>query len=170
MSLFRSNIRIFRTITAIHLMRNVVATTNIRKTCVNGYCTDEVTRAKQAAVDFQNSIGQPTIFSKIIDKSIPADIIYEDEQCLAFNDIAPTAPVHFLVIPKKLIPALSYAEDEDEQLLGHLLIVAKKMAKKQGLAEDGYRVVINNGVNGSQSVYHLHVHVIGGRQLGWPPG
>ncbi|XP_041087332.1 histidine triad nucleotide-binding protein 2, mitochondrial isoform X2 [Polyodon spathula] len=100
---------------------------------------------------------------------MPADIIYEDEKCLAFRDISAQAPVHFLVIPRSPIPRISEAADDDEQLLGHLLIVAKNMAKKEGLKE-GYRVVINDGKQGAQSVYHLHIHVLGGRQMEWPPG
>ena len=100
---------------------------------------------------------------------IPADIIYEDETSLAFNDIAPQAPVHFLVIPKKPITMIEKAEDCDEQVLGHCLLVAKKVAKERGM-EKGYRLVINNGVEGCQSVYHVHIHVLGGKQLGWPPG
>ncbi|VDI01453.1 histidine triad (HIT) family protein [Mytilus galloprovincialis] len=110
-----------------------------------------------------------TIFGKIVRGEIPTKFIYEDEQCVAFNDISAQAPTHFLVIPKKPIVKLSDAEDTDEQLLGHLLIVARKVAKDVGLA-DGFRVTINDGVKGGQSVYHLHVHVMGGRQMGWPPG
>jgi len=111
----------------------------------------------------------PTIFSKILDGSIPATFIHQDEQCVAFKDVAPQAPVHFLVIPRKPIAMLEEAEDVDGALLGHMLLVAKKVAKEQG-AEKGYRVVINNGVDGAQSVYHLHIHVMGGRQMSWPPG
>ncbi|XP_042562564.1 histidine triad nucleotide-binding protein 2, mitochondrial isoform X2 [Clupea harengus] len=111
----------------------------------------------------------PTIFSKIIERKIPADIIYEDDKCLAFRDVNPQAPVHFLVIPKKIIPGISKAEDDDAPILGHLLTVAKNVAHKEGLHE-GYRLVINDGKNGAQSVYHLHVHVLGGRQMSWPPG
>uniref|UniRef100_A0A3B4GI04 Uncharacterized HIT-like protein Synpcc7942_1390 n=1 Tax=Pundamilia nyererei TaxID=303518 RepID=A0A3B4GI04_9CICH len=111
----------------------------------------------------------PTIFSKVIDKSIPADIIYEDEKCLAFRDISPQAPVHFLVIPRIPIPRISEAKDDDAELLGHLLVVAKNVAKQESLTE-GYRVVINDGKHGAQSVYHLHIHVLGGRQMKWPPG
>ncbi|XP_005097214.2 histidine triad nucleotide-binding protein 1 [Aplysia californica] len=133
--------------------------------CTGRACSDEVSKAQGAKF----TIGEPTIFSKIIDKSIPADILYEDERCLAFSDVSPQAPVHFLVIPKKIIPMLSLADDTDEMLLGHLLVVAKDVAQKQGL-EKGYRVVINNGPDGSQSVYHLHIHVLGGRQMNWPPG
>ncbi|CAG2105111.1 unnamed protein product [Medioppia subpectinata] len=112
---------------------------------------------------------EDTIFGKILRKEIPTKFIYEDNQCVAFHDIQPTAPTHFLVIPRKAITGLSTAEEADEQILGHLLFVASKVAKEQGL-QDGYRVVINNGKNGCQSVYHIHLHVIGGRQLGWPPG
>ena len=112
--------------------------------------------------------GGDTIFGKIIRREIPADIIYEDDQCLAFNDVSPQAPVHFLVIPKKAITQLSTSDDSDEQLLGHLLVVAKKCAKER--LENGFRLVINDGKEGCQSVYHLHIHVLGKRQLSWPPG
>ncbi|KAK3094392.1 hypothetical protein FSP39_001167 [Pinctada imbricata] len=110
-----------------------------------------------------------TIFGKILRKEIPTTFIYEDEQCVAFNDVSPQAPTHFLIIPRKPIVQLSSSDDGDEQLLGHLLVVARRVAKQAGL-EDGYRVVINDGKDGGQSVYHLHVHVFGGRQMGWPPG
>ncbi|XP_053337146.1 histidine triad nucleotide-binding protein 2, mitochondrial [Clarias gariepinus] len=128
---------------------------------------DEVHLAEEASKKY-GSPG-PTIFSKIIDKTIPADIIYEDNRCLAFRDISPQAPVHFLVIPKTPIPRISEAHDDETQLLGHLLVVAKNLAKKEGLSE-GYRLVINDGKHGAQSVYHLHLHVLGGRQMQWPPG
>ncbi|GJQ68888.1 hypothetical protein Trydic_g6083 [Trypoxylus dichotomus] len=111
---------------------------------------------------------KPTIFDKIISKEIPADIIYEDDNCLAFNDINPQAPVHFLVIPKKRIPMLETADESDVQILGTLMLVAKKLAHER--APNGFRLVINNGRDGCQSVYHLHIHIVGGRQLGWPPG
>ncbi|MFO8038443.1 MAG: histidine triad nucleotide-binding protein [Sodalinema sp.] len=110
-----------------------------------------------------------TIFGKIIRKEIPADILYEDDQCLAFRDIAPQAPTHFLVIPKKSIPKLADADDSDEQLLGHLLIIARTIATREQL-EKGYRVVINTSEHGGQTVDHLHIHVLGGRPLTWPPG
>ncbi|CAM5155052.1 unnamed protein product [Natator depressus] len=113
--------------------------------------------------------GGETIFGKIIRKEIPAKIIFEDEQCLAFHDISPQAPTHFLVVPKKPIVQLSEAEDSDESLLGHLMIVGKKCAAELGLTK-GYRMVVNEGPDGGQSVYHVHLHVLGGRQLGWPPG
>ena len=110
-----------------------------------------------------------TIFKRIIDKDIPADIVYEDDDCLAFRDINPQAPVHFLVIPKKEVPSLADADEEDAPLLGHLLSTAKMLAEQMRL-ENGYRVVINCGPDGGQSVDHLHLHVLGGRNLKWPPG
>ncbi|CAH0558811.1 unnamed protein product [Brassicogethes aeneus] len=109
-----------------------------------------------------------TIFDKIISKEIPADIIFENEKCMAFNDVNPQAPVHFLVIPKKQIPMLDDASEGDQSILGELLLTAKTLAKQR--CPDGYRLVINNGKQGCQSVYHLHIHIIGGRQLNWPPG
>ena len=112
---------------------------------------------------------EKTIFKKIIDKEIPADIVYEDSECLAFRDISPQAPTHILVIPKKEIPSLAEADDADAGLLGHLLIAAKKVAEQEGLTK-GYRTVLNCGADGGQSVDHLHVHVLGGRKLTWPPG
>ncbi|KAJ8903402.1 hypothetical protein NDN08_004510 [Rhodosorus marinus] len=112
---------------------------------------------------------QDTIFGKIVRKEIPADIIYEDEKCLAFRDISPQAPTHVLVIPKKTISMLDRADETDAELLGHLLLTSKKVAEIDNLG-NGYRVVINNGKEGCQSVYHLHLHVLGGRQLSWPPG
>jgi histidine triad (HIT) family protein len=111
-----------------------------------------------------------SIFSKIIAREIPARIVYEDDQCLAFHDVAPQAPVHLLVIPKNEIPRVASATAADEPLLGHLIFVAQNVAKDQGLHETGFRLVINNGRDGGESVPHLHVHVLGGRPLGWPPG
>ncbi|WP_425614684.1 histidine triad nucleotide-binding protein [Anatilimnocola sp. NA78] len=110
-----------------------------------------------------------TIFKKIIDKEIPVKLIYEDELCLAFPDINPQAPTHVLVIPKKEIVNLAAALQEDQALLGHLMLVIQKIAGQLGLAE-GYRVVANCGPHGGQSVDHLHFHVLGGRHLQWPPG
>ena len=110
-----------------------------------------------------------TIFSKIISREIPADIVYEDNLALAFKDIHAQAPVHILVIPKKPIPSLADAESHDHALLGHLLLTAKRVAEEAGL-KNGYRVVINTGDDGGQTVYHLHLHILGGRQLNWPPG
>jgi histidine triad (HIT) family protein len=110
-----------------------------------------------------------TIFGRIIRGEIPARIEHDDDLCLAFHDVAPQAPTHVLVIPKKPIPSLAEADDEDELLLGHLVLVASRLARKLGLG-DGYRLVVNCGRNGGQSVDHLHVHLLGGRALGWPPG
>ena len=110
-----------------------------------------------------------TIFQRIIDREIPAEIVYEDDQCLAFRDIHAQAPVHVLVIPRKPIPSLAQAADSDAALLGHLLVTARTIAEQLGL-ENGYRTVINCGPDGGQSVDHLHVHLLGGRTLQWPPG
>ena len=110
-----------------------------------------------------------TIFQRIIDREVPAEIVYEDELCLAFRDINGQAPTHILIIPKRRISSLADATDDDVALLGHLLIVASRLAQKLGLT-NGYRTVINCGPDGGQSVDHLHVHLLGGRVLGWPPG
>lgn len=111
-----------------------------------------------------------TIFQKIIDREIPAQLAHEDEHCIALHDINPQAPVHVLVIPKRLIPRIAGAGADDQTLLGHLLLSAAAVAKKLGLEESGFRIVINNGRDGGETVPHLHVHVLGGRPLGWPPG
>lgn len=110
-----------------------------------------------------------TIFTKIINKEIPADIIYEDEVSLAFKDINPQAPVHFLVIPKKAIATINDIEEGDRELVGHLSYVAAKLADQMGIAQEGYRTVMNCNEFGGQSVYHIHLHVLGGKLLGWPP-
>jgi histidine triad (HIT) family protein len=110
-----------------------------------------------------------TIFKKILDKEIPADIVYEDDRCLAFRDINPQAPTHVLIIPKTEILSLADAQETDAPLLGYLLIIAAKLASKLGLT-NGYRAVINCGLDGGQTVDHLHVHLIGGRSMKWPPG
>ena len=110
-----------------------------------------------------------TIFKKIIDKEIPANIMYEDDQCLAFHDVAPQAPTHVLVIPKKEIASLDELADDDEALVGHMWMVIRNLAKELNLG-DGYRVVVNCGRDGGQSVDHLHFHILGGRSLKWPPG
>jgi len=111
-----------------------------------------------------------TIFGKIIDREIPADIVYEDDLCLAFRDVNPVAPVHILIIPKKAIPALAAAEGKDHAILGHLLVKASEIARSEGLEEGGYRVIINNGEGAGQTVFHLHLHLLGGRPFAWPPG
>lgn len=111
-----------------------------------------------------------TIFQKIIDREIPADIVFEDDEVLAFRDVNPQAPTHILVIPKKPIVSVAHAAPEDAALLGRLLLVAAEIARQQGLEEGGYRLVTNVGRDGGQSVFHLHVHLLGGRPMGWPPG
>lgn len=109
-----------------------------------------------------------TIFSKILSGELPADKLYEDDQCVAFRDVAPQAPTHILVIPRKPIARLSDAEESDGPLLGHLMLIASKVAKAEGLSDA--RLVINDGAGAGQTVFHLHVHVLGGRSLTWPPG
>jgi histidine triad (HIT) family protein len=110
-----------------------------------------------------------TLFEKIIDKELPAAIVYEDAQCVAFKDINPGAPTHVLLVPRKPMPKLSDAVPEDQALLGHLLLTANKLAAQLGVGE-AFRVVINNGAGAGQSVFHLHLHILGGRPLKWPPG
>ncbi len=110
------------------------------------------------------------VFAKMLRKEIPADVVHEDDHCLAFRDIAPQAPTHILVIPKQPIIKLADASEDDRAMLGHLLWVAGEVARKEGFDEDGFRVVINNGVRAGQAVFHLHVHVLAGRDMQWPPG
>jgi histidine triad (HIT) family protein len=110
-----------------------------------------------------------TLFSKIIAREIPADIVYEDEHCLAFRDINPQAPVHVLLIPKQEIPKLADAAKSDQTLLGHLLLAAGRVARQLGV-EDAFRLVVNNGAGAGQTVFHLHLHLLAGRPLHWPPG
>ena len=111
-----------------------------------------------------------TVFGKIIRGEIPAEKVYEDDDVLAFEDANPAAPTHILVIPKKHIVNLFDAEDDDAELLGKLMLTARKVAVDQGLEEDGFRLVVNNGAGVGQSVFHIHVHVLGGRSFKWPPG
>lgn len=111
-----------------------------------------------------------TIFQKIIDHEIPAKLAHEDELCIAIHDLNPQAPVHVLVIPKKPIARVAEATTADQATLGHLLLTAAAIAKKLGVAESGFRIVINNGQDGGETVPHLHVHLLGQRPLGWPPG
>lgn len=113
--------------------------------------------------------GEKTIFRKIIDKEIPADIVHEDDRSLAFRDINPQAPTHVLIVPRKEIPSLDHLDEADAELIGHLFVVAGKLAEQFGLSS-GYRTVINCGKDGGQSVDHLHLHLIGGRSFSWPPG
>lgn len=111
-----------------------------------------------------------TIFGQIARGEMEADVVYEDERCVAFRDIAPQAPVHVLVIPRESISGLREADGMEAELLGHLLQVCASVAESEGLGVDGYRVVVNTGSNGGQTVEHLHLHVLGGRALAWPPG
>ncbi len=111
-----------------------------------------------------------TIFTKIINKEVPADILYEDDEVLAFKDVNPQAPVHFLVIPKIPIKTINDITEVQAALIGKLTLTAQKVAQQQGIAEDGYRLVMNCNEAGGQTVYHIHLHVLGGRSLTWPPG
>jgi histidine triad (HIT) family protein len=110
-----------------------------------------------------------TLFQKIIDREIPAQIVFEDDLILAFKDIHPQAPIHVLIIPKKPIPMLKNATVEDQALLGHMLVIANKIAENMQIS-DGFRIVINNGERAGQTVFHLHMHILGGRAMEWPPG
>ena len=114
-------------------------------------------------------MSEKTIFKRVIDGEIPADILYQDDRCLAFRDLHPQAPTHVLVIPKKEIPSLADLTPEDEPLVGHLLLVVRALAEQLGLAQ-GYRVIANCGPDGGQTVDHLHFHLLGGRPMQWPPG
>lgn len=111
-----------------------------------------------------------TLFEKICAKEIPATVVFEDDRCVAFRDIAPQAPTHILIVPRKPVVRIALAESTDAELLGHLLLTAAKVADQQGLTDSGFRLVINNGRDGGEAVPHLHVHLLGGRQLQWPPG
>ena len=113
---------------------------------------------------------EKTLFEKIRDREISADIVHEDDHCLAFRDISPQAPVHILVVPKKPIPRVAAACSDDATLLGKLLLAASAIAAQQGIADSGFRLVINNGRDGGETVPHLHIHLMGGRPLDWPPG
>ncbi len=110
-----------------------------------------------------------TIFTKIINREIPAKIVYEDDLCLAFHDVNPQAPIHVLLIPKKEIPRLVDAQPEDAALLGHLMLTANKIAQQLGVG-DAFRLAVNNGADAGQSVFHLHLHILAGRAFTWPPG
>ncbi|AVJ55777.1 histidine triad nucleotide-binding protein [Idiomarina sp. OT37-5b] len=114
-------------------------------------------------------MAEETIFSKIINREIPADIVYEDDIALAFKDINPQAPVHLLIIPKKPIATINDIAEEDADIVGHLYIVAAKLAVQHGFAKDGYRCVMNCNEHGGQTVYHIHLHLLAGKPMGWPP-
>ena len=111
-----------------------------------------------------------TIFEKIVAREIPAKIAFEDDEVIAFHDVNPQAPVHVLIVPKRVIPRLAEASESDQALLGRLILTAAKVARDLGMSESGYRVVINNGPDGGETVPHLHVHLLGKRALAWPPG
>lgn len=125
---------------------------------------------RQTCLTATQAMEAKTLFEKIRDKEIPAALVHEDERCLAFRDISPQAPVHILIVPRTPIPRIGLAEPSDEALLGHLLLTAAAVARGEGLAESGYRLVINNGRDGGEAVPHLHIHLLGGRKLEWPPG
>ena len=110
------------------------------------------------------------LFCSIIERKIPADILYEDEHVLAFRDIAPQAPTHVLIIPKKHISTINDVSDEDNELMGRLINTARRIAATEGLSDDGYRLLFNVNQHGGQAVYHIHLHLVGGRQMAWPPG
>lgn len=114
-------------------------------------------------------MSEDTIFGKIIRGEAPAKIVYEDDQCMAFRDLYPAAPIHILLIPRKPIARLCDAQADDQALLGHMMLVASKIAEQEGIGEK-YRLVVNNGAEAGQTVFHLHLHIIGGRDLQWPPG
>ena len=135
-------------------------------TWIAGYTWKEI-EAMSSVVENRDS---DTIFGKIIRKEIPASIVYEDEELLAFRDIAPVAPVHILLIPKTPIVNVATATSDDVELLGRMMITAARIARAEGLEESGFRIITNSGAGAGQSVFHLHLHIVGGRSLGWPPG
>ncbi len=111
-----------------------------------------------------------TLFERIAARELPAKIVYEDDLVVAFHDIRPQAPTHVLVVPRKPIPRIAEAQDEDQPVLGHLLLKAAEIARSLGLAQEGFRLIFNNGPAAGEAVPHLHCHILGGRRLGWPPG
>ena len=119
--------------------------------------------------EYTGTIMSGSLFTKIINREIPADIVYEDDLCLAFRDINPQAPVHILIVPKVEIQKLSDADERDKDLLGHLLLAARKIATNEGYG-DSFRLVMNNGEQAGQTVFHLHIHILAGRGFSWPPG
>lgn len=116
------------------------------------------------------SDGNDTVFGKILRGELPSTRVWEDEQCIAFRDITPAAPTHILVIPRKYIPTINDVSEEDKALVGHLVWVAQQVARQEGVADDGYRLVFNVNPGGGQTVYHIHLHILAGRSLSWPPG
>lgn len=115
-------------------------------------------------------MAEKTLFQKIADREIPADILHEDDLCICFRDINPQAPIHLLIVPRKPIVRIAKSTPEDQATLGHLLLTARKIAEQEGFAESGFRTVINNGPDGGEEVPHLHLHILAGRKLAWPPG
>lgn len=115
-------------------------------------------------------MSEDTLFTKIANGEIPSDEVYSDDEYYAFRDINPQAPKHILIIPRKPIPKISDATDEDRSLLGGMILKANEIARSEGISEDGYRLVFNCGDHGCQDVYHIHLHILGGRQMNWPPG
>lgn len=111
-----------------------------------------------------------SIFTKIISGEIPGKIVYQDEHCAALRDINPQAPVHILLVPKKVIPTMNHLKQDDQMLLGHMMLKAPEIAKAEGIAETGYRLVVNTNDDAGQTVSHIHIHIIGGRRMSWPPG
>mgnify|MGYP002620168877 CR=1 FL=1 len=111
-----------------------------------------------------------TIFGRILRGELPANRVWEDEHCIAFRDINPAAPTHILVIPREHIPTINDVTDEHRLVLGHMITVAARIAREQGIADDGYRLVFNTNQDGGQTVYHIHLHILGGRRMSWPPG
>ncbi len=124
----------------------------------------------RASVLTQGAMNSKTLFQKICDKEIPATIVFEDDRCVAFRDISPQAPVHILIVPREPVIRIGMASPGHEELLGHLLLSAAAVARDQGVADSGYRLIINNGRDGGEAVPHLHIHLLGGRPLTWPPG
>ncbi|KAK9196896.1 hypothetical protein WN943_005029 [Citrus x changshan-huyou] len=148
-----------------------ISSTSSRLAVLTSHLSAVVMASEKEAAAAAVPSDSPTIFDKIINKEIPSKVVYEDDKVLAFRDIEPQAPTHILIIPKVKdgLTGLSKAEERHCEILGRLLYTAKLVAKQEGL-EDGFRIVINDGPNGGQSVFHIHVHLLGGRQMNWPPG
>jgi histidine triad (HIT) family protein len=172
LSLIRFSSSFIITTSSILTKHSAFATSAILNTQIRKKMSEVDAAAIAASTDPAVNPYAPTFFDKIVSKEIPANVIYEDDKCMAFRDINPQGPVHFLVIPKNKdgLNRLSSAREDHIPILGHLMYTAQKVAHQEGLGKDGFRVVVNDGQNGCQSVYHLHLHVIGGRPLGWPPG
>ncbi len=116
-----------------------------------------------------DAVSEPSLFSRIIDGEIPADFVYQDDVCVAFRDVSPQAPTHVLIVPREPLDCIGHARDEQQDMLGHLMLVAGKVARELG-CDDAFRLVINHGAGVGQSVFHLHVHLLAGRAFDWPPG